>query len=254
MSTHIEPTPLIIDWLRDYNEAPWRRFIHSLERSGDLVTVDGVWIDAQGLFRTRFRCDSKTCSLPGRDSEVESCCQEYDVEITPAERDRIVAHAGDVIEFLAANDPARVKSGRGIESFFKESHTIELAKEEGRCAFSYRDSTGQLWCGLHSLALEKGIPLEAIKPIACILFPLVVCRFENGDTLLTSTSSETERLFDNAKESNKLPCLKLQTADPMFMECRTAIELSFGKPFYDRLVAASEHYFKNLPPQKGQPF
>jgi hypothetical protein len=245
MSTRIEPTPLVINWLRDYNEAPWRRFVRSLEQRGDLVTVDGIMIDAGGLFRTRFRCDSKTCSLPGRESEVESCCQEYDVEITPAERDRIVAHAGDVVEFLAANDPKRVKPGRQIDSFFKERNIIELAKEDGRCAFSYRDSTGQLWCGLHSLALEKGMPLEAIKPIACILFPLVVCRFENGDTLLTSTSSETEQLFDGAKESNKLPCLKLQTADPMFMECRTAIEVAFGDGFYERLAAASDQFLRN---------
>lgn len=245
MSTRIEPTPLVIDWLRDYNEAPWRRFVHSLEQRGDLVTVDGIMVDAGGLFRTRFRCDSKICSLPGREPEVESCCQEYDVEITPAERDRIVAQAADVIEFLASKEPARVKRGRKIESFFKDAHTIELAKEDGRCAFSYRDSTGQLWCGLHSLALEQGMALAAIKPIACILFPLVVCRFENGDTLLTSTSSETERLFDGAKESNKLPCLKLQTADPMFMECRTAIEVAFGSQFYERLCAASERFLNN---------
>lgn len=246
MSTSIEPTPLIIDWLRDYNEAPWRRFVRSLDQRGDLVVVDGIMVDAGALFRARFRCDSKICSLPGRDPGVESCCQEYDVEITPAERDRIAAHAAEVIEFLAAREPQRVNRERKIDSFFKEGNIIELAKENGSCAFSYRDTTGQLWCGLHSLALEKGTPLEAIKPIACILFPLVVCRFENGDTLLTSTTSETEQLFDNAKESNKLPCLKLQTADPMFMECRTAIEVAFGKPFYERLVEASKQFLRSV--------
>src|ERR1700728_1789942 len=110
MSTHNPTTPLVIEWLRDYNEAPWRRFVHSLDQRGELVWVDGVMIDAYGLFRTRFRCDSKTCSLPGLGPEVESCCQQYDVEITPAERDRIVARADEVIAFLAAKDPERVKA------------------------------------------------------------------------------------------------------------------------------------------------
>ena len=30
------------NWLRDYNEAPWRRYIDSLRSRGLLVEVDGV--------------------------------------------------------------------------------------------------------------------------------------------------------------------------------------------------------------------
>ena len=63
---------------------------------------------------------------------------------TPEERARIVENADGVIEFLGRHDGERVGPGRGIAGFFEESHSISLAKENGRCAFSYRDECGQL--------------------------------------------------------------------------------------------------------------
>jgi uncharacterized protein DUF3109 len=127
-------------------------------------------------------------------------------------------------------------------SFFDDRNSIELVKEDGRCVFSYRDEAGQLWCGLHALALEKGWPVESIKPITCILFPLVVFRFENGEMLLTATSEEIERMFASPKESLKLPCLLQQAGDPMYVELRNAIQMAFGKRFYESLAAAAAQY------------
>jgi Fe-S-cluster containining protein len=245
MSARIETNPALIEWLRDYEEQPWRRYVHGLKERGELVDVAGVMVDARALFATRFRCDSKTCAMVDRPAGVESCCEEYYVEVTVAERDRIARRGAEVVEFLSRKDPARVKADRDIASFFDDRNTIELRKEDNRCVFSYRDEAGQLWCGLHSLALEKGWPIESIKPITCILFPLVVFRFENGDMLLTATSEEVERMFANPKESLKLPCLLKQAGDPMYVECRGAIETAFGKPFYSRLAEAASAFMKN---------
>ena len=245
MSKHIGPKPALIQWLRDYEEQPWRRYIGGLKQRGELVNVDGVIVDARALFATRFRCDSKTCAMVDRPAGVESCCEEYYVEVTIAERDRITDRAADVIEFLSRKDPQRVKPDRDIMSFFDDRNSIELVKEDARCVFSYRDEAGQLWCGLHSLALEKGWPIESIKPVTCILFPLVVFRFENGDMLLTATSEEVERMFASPKESLKLPCLLQQAGDPMYVECRSAIQTAFGEPFYQSLSAAAEQYLSN---------
>lgn len=199
-------------------------------------------VDARALFGTRFRCDSKTCAMADRPSGVESCCQEYYVNLTLDERDRIVARADDVIEFLSRHDPERVKPDRRIESFFDDRNTIELAKENNRCAFSYRDAAGQLWCGLHSLALEKNWPIHSIKPVTCSLFPLVVFRFENGDVLLSANTAEVERMFAGTSEPLALPCLLKQAGDPMYIECRSAIELAFGKSFYERVTRAAAEY------------
>lgn len=242
MGERIKPTFPLSDWLRNYNDQPWRRYVRGLEERGELANVDGVMVDARALFSTRFRCDSKTCAMPDRPSGVESCCQEYYVNLTLEERDRIVGRADDVIELLSRKDPARVKPDRDIASFFDDRNTIELAKEDSRCAFSYRDEAGQLWCGLHSLALEKNWPIHSIKPVTCSLFPLVVFRFENGDILLSANTGEVERMFAGTKESLALPCLLKQAGDPMYVECRGAIELAFGEAFYDSIARAAAEF------------
>ena len=206
-------TPLAERWLRDFNEAPWRRYIRALKERDLLANVDGIMVDAGTLFKTHFRCDTRTCAGADRGPGIESCCTDYDVEITPEEHARIVEHGDAVIELLGRHDGERVTPGRTIVEFFLESHTISLAKEKGRCAFSYRDGGGQLRCGLHSLALEKGVAVSSIKPLACVLFPIVIYRFENGETLLTATSRETSSLFGREKDS-ELPCLRAEAGRP----------------------------------------
>ncbi len=237
MATHKpgELAPMAERWLRDFNEAPWRRYIRALKERGRLAELDGIMIDAATVFETRFRCDTRTCAGLDRAPGVESCCTDYEVEITPEEHARIVAQGDAVVALLNRCDSARVSPGRAIDEFFIESHTIVLAKEQARCAFSYRDSGGQLRCALHSLALEQGAPVASIKPLACVLFPLVIYRFENGETLLTATSRETAPLFGREKDT-ELPCLRIPQGDPMYVECRTAIEAVFGEVFYRRLT------------------
>lgn len=233
-------TPLAERWLRDFNEAAWRRYVRSLEEQGLLADVDGIGVDASTIFKTHFRCDSRICAGLDRSPGTQSCCTEYDVEITPEEHARIVENGDAVVEFLSRHDGERVTPGRNIAEFFVESHAISLAKEKERCAFSYRDGSGQLRCGLHSLALEKGVPIPSIKPLVCVLFPIVIYRFENGETLLTATSRATAALFGREQDSD-LPCLRVEQGDPMYVECRMAIEAGFGEAFYQRLtVAASE--------------
>src|SRR5215472_15725467 len=115
------------DWLRDYNEAPWRHYIGKLKKRGMLLEIDGVMVDCQSMLETRITCDTRTCANLGRSADTESCCTDYEVEITPAEKKRIVDHADEVIELLAQRDPERVTRDRSIEEFFIETHTIELA-------------------------------------------------------------------------------------------------------------------------------
>jgi hypothetical protein len=227
--------PALSRWLRDYNEGAWRRYLERLRAEGSLAHLDGILVDTGALLQTRFRCDSDRCAKAG--GREQSCCTHYDVEVTSEERDRIFARAPAVIEFLSRVDPARVKPSREINEFFAEELTIQLRKEHRRCSFSFRDSGGKLWCGLHALALERGLPVESIKPVTCLLFPLVVYRFEDGDTLLTASSRHTESMFDGGakKPSKLLVCIREQDGPPMYQECRAAIEFAFGKGFFGRL-------------------
>jgi hypothetical protein len=234
-------TPPAERWLRDFNEAPWRRYISTLSERGLLTSIDGIWVDAGTMFQTRFRCDTRTCAGIDRGPGIESCCTDYDVEITPEEHAVIVDNGEAIIDLLSRYDSERVTRERNVNEFFIEAHTISLAKENSRCAFSYRDASGQLRCGLHSLALERKAPISSIKPLVCVLFPLVLYRFESGETLLTATSRETSPLFGRDKDA-ELPCLKNQAGDPMFVECRTGIEAAFGRTFYEHLAAAATDF------------
>src|SRR5271166_2171403 len=235
MAKTAQATPALSRWLREYNEGAWGRYLEKLRAEGSFADIDGILVDTGALLQTRFRCDSDRCARAG--GREQSCCTHYDVEVTSEERDRIFARAPAVIEFLSRVDPARVKPSRDINEFFSDALTIELRKERRRCAFSFRDSCGKLWCGLHALALERGFPVESIKPVTCILFPLVIYRFENGDILLTASSRHTELMFDGGakKPSKLLVCIREQEGAPMYEECRVAIEFAFGQAFFARL-------------------
>ena len=67
-------TPLAERWLRDFNEAPWRRYISALRGRDLLANVDGIMVDAGTLFKTHFRCDTRTCAGVDRGPGIESCC------------------------------------------------------------------------------------------------------------------------------------------------------------------------------------
>lgn len=242
MAKTADPKTVLAQWLTDYNEASWRRYVAGLEELGEMVRVQNIMVDARALFRTHFHCDTDMCAAAGRAKKTDSCCMEYEVEITPRERARIEAHEKEVLDYLRQRDPKRIGNRRSLKGFFEDDYTITLAKEKGRCAFSFRDENGQLWCGLHAMALEQGMPIEAIKPMACILFPLVVYRFENGDILLTATSRATGQLFDGLKDWELLPCLRLRSGPRMFEECRFAIEIALGAAFYQKLAAAASDY------------
>ncbi len=76
-------------------------------------------VDARALFATRFRCDSKTCAMVDRPAGVESCCEEYYVDVTLAERDRIIARGAEVVEFLSRKDPNAGQAGPRHHELFR---------------------------------------------------------------------------------------------------------------------------------------
>ena len=45
--------------------------------------------------------------------------------------------------------------------------------------------------------------------------------------------------------SLKLPCLLQHAGDPLYIECRSAILMAFGKPFYESLSAAAAQFLSN---------
>jgi hypothetical protein len=103
-----------------------------------------------------------------------------------------------------------------------------------RCVFAYPSEEG-LRCGLHTAADTLGLPLAAIKPSPCRLFPLVVLE-HGGRTILTASYGDVSAALGGPPE-HRLACLALPDAPRLYESCRDALEETFGAPFYRRLTA-----------------
>lgn len=99
------------------------------------------------------------------------CCGAYEVCVTKTEMGRIVGFLPAASRFCR-----RLASRDGLDNVFDEAESGLFALEttsEGRCILAYRKH-GRILCSLHSAALSLGIPIEAAKPLACILWPLAL--------------------------------------------------------------------------------
>ncbi len=93
------------------------------------------------------------------------------------------------------------------------------------CFFAYHKD-GEQWCALHSAALELKIPLQDIKPLDCIQFPLAV----------THEQDKTHLVFQDTKEFCGLPCEGKESPAKMFVTLKDSIVLLLGEQFYAELA------------------
>ncbi len=107
-----------------------------------------------------------------------SCCAKYDVTVTQAEMDRI----NGVLPEAARLCP-RLKTEEGYANVFEETEDGQFSietDEDDLCVFAYRNE-GLIRCALHSVEKSMGLPLGAVKPAVCILYPLTF--LDDGKTL-----------------------------------------------------------------------
>lgn len=106
------------------------------------------------------------------------CCSSYEVCITTAEMNRIIRYLPEAAKYC----PHLFAVG-GFDNVFEEEepglYSIETT-EDGLCLFAYW-SLGRTHCSLHTLAMTLGLPLSAVKPKVCLLWPL---HFSDGDEVL----------------------------------------------------------------------
>ncbi len=108
------------------------------------------------------------------------CCSTYEVCVTTAEMKRIIKVLPDAAKFC----PHLVAAG-GYDNVFEEEEpglfSIET-DESGLCLFAYW-SHGRTQCSLHTVAAERSLPLEQVKPKVCLLWPM---HFSDGDEVLAA--------------------------------------------------------------------
>lgn len=103
----------------------------------------------------------------------DTCCQ-YGATVEPRTVERVLAHADDLEAYLA------IPRGQWFDGRYRPSDDYPGGRytrtrvREGSCAFLNRHGRG---CLLHRFALERGLDVHDLKPMACNLFPVLP---ENG--------------------------------------------------------------------------
>ena len=115
------------------------------------------------IFTRRYFGHCMSCTFCG-----DWCCS-HGVDVSVAERDRILARAGE-IEAVVGIPRSRWFIDRITEDAdFPGGAATRTAVIDGACVFLQRAGRG---CTLHALALAAGEDYHAIKPMVSTLFPV----------------------------------------------------------------------------------
>jgi hypothetical protein len=133
-----------------------------------------VAIDIASLCSVEHTCDGCT-------SSASCCCSTYEVCISAAEMRRIIRIMPEVVKLCP-----HLRRDEGYDNVFEYVepglYAIDTT-EEGLCLFAYR-STRKIQCALHTVGVQRGIPLAKVKPKACLLWPMT---FSEGAEALSLT-------------------------------------------------------------------
>ncbi len=98
---------------------------------------------------------------------VRECCNEG-VWLSLYDARRIMAHADEIQPYLIK--PLNLKQWDLSAPACIETPLIDEGTSHQQCWFLTRERR----CAIHSMALDKGIPLQDIKPYFCLMFPLTL--------------------------------------------------------------------------------
>lgn len=172
-----------------------------------------VRVDLAAILSIDHAC--RGCSRPGT-----CCCASYEVCVDTAE-------LKNIIRFLpeAAKLCPHLKTAKGYNNVFEEVEPGLYAldtSENGLCVFAFI-SGRTIRCSLHAVALNLGLPLQKIKPQACLLWPL-------------STSDENDVLsLDNKAFSFRCVSRRRNPSRRFSPALRESIELLYGNDFMAQL-------------------
>jgi len=178
-----------------------------------------VEVDIQSLLQLENRCE-------GCAKGQKCCCSSYEVCVTEAEVKRIIRFLPEAARYCPG-----LRTDGGYDNVFEKEEpglfSIDT-NEDGLCVFAYW-SRGRTHCSLHSAALSLGLPLEAVKPKVCMLWPL---HFSDREEVL-STIDDALLFVCNTRKS---PGSRIMSAG--FIE---AIDRVYGEGCGDQVREAAEN-------------
>lgn len=135
------------------------------------------------LARYAYRCHPDGCP------RERTCCVGLVVSVSRGEM-RVIDSLMDEVARLV---PSLRRDGAYVDVFTDGDDGLELEPrdEHGTCPFLYR-RRGRALCALHTVALESGRAVTAVKPRACRHWPLTVTA--RGRTLRIGLHPDAERI------------------------------------------------------------
>ena len=107
------------------------------------------------------------------------CCSSYEVCVTRAEMERIIRVLPEAARFCP-----HLKADRGYDNVFEYVepglHALDTT-EDGLCLLAYV-ADHRICCSLHTAGTNLGLPLDKVKPKACLLWPMSL---SEGDEVLS---------------------------------------------------------------------
>ena len=147
----------------------------------------------------------------GCESSTECCCARYDILISEDEMQQIL----NIFPLAASYCPNLMQNGELLNVFEDtEDGQIRIDTDENElCVFAYRQK-GLIWCALHSVALDLGVPVSQVKPFHCLLWPLAVCE-------------ETETVISIQHNALDFPCNRTKNSEVICKSLQETLELLF---------------------------
>lgn len=123
------------------------------------------------------------------------CCSSYEVCVTTEEMKRIIKVLPEAARYCS-----HLATAGGYDNVFEQEEpglfSIDT-DEDGLCLFAYW-FRGRIRCSLHTVAMERGWPLERVKPKVCLLWPM---HFSEGEEVLALISDAFQFSCNTRKEA-----------------------------------------------------
>jgi Fe-S-cluster containining protein len=172
------------------------------------------------IFRRRYFGHCFGCNFCN-----DACC-DHGVDVSLAERDRILARADDIEPRIRVSREHWFTAAVTADADFPGGAATRTAVVDGGCVFRLAGARG---CALHAFALECGEDYHGIKPMVSSLFPVtfgegallcsdeladgtLVCAGE-GPTAYEMARTELRHYFGDALV-NELDALAARSAEP----------------------------------------
>ena len=127
-----------------------------------------IAVDLRALTTLRHECAGCPKGTP-------SCCAHYDICISTPEMQRIIGFIPQAAVYCP-----HLKTPDGFDNIFDEAgHDLFRldTMDDERCVLAYFHE-GVARCSLHRIALDLDLPLNTLKPAACLLWPLALSENE----------------------------------------------------------------------------